>query len=307
MLDDEELVQVRQYVIKILPELIRAEPEIATTIEGILAEHFPRRDELARMLEKVDRNYEAISQHREETKQRFEQVDQRFEQVDQRFEQVDQRFEQVDQRFEQVDQRFEQVDQRFEQVDQRFEQVDHTIAELREDMNLRFEQIDRNFGEVKSEQLQMRRDIAKIYAEQTNMNRRMEGMEKWVKFVTGDLRNEKGQTMEDMFAAALRYGLKNPDIKPEHIHLRQRLVDTEGLVFPKGFETDIDIIAQNDEILVFEVKSTAKKSEVEMHAVRTQLVALQNPAKKVRGIFITLAAHENIRQRCADLGIELVD
>ena len=34
MLDEKELTQVRDYVIKILPELLRSEPEIATTIEG---------------------------------------------------------------------------------------------------------------------------------------------------------------------------------------------------------------------------------------------------------------------------------
>jgi hypothetical protein len=48
MLDEKELAQVREYVISILPELLRSEPEIATTIEGILAQHFPRRDEFAR-------------------------------------------------------------------------------------------------------------------------------------------------------------------------------------------------------------------------------------------------------------------
>jgi len=80
MLAENEFKQIRDYVIKILPDIIRQEPEVATTIEGILAEHFPRRDELAQMLAEV-------REHRQETKGNFEQVDQRFEQVDQRFEQ----------------------------------------------------------------------------------------------------------------------------------------------------------------------------------------------------------------------------
>ena len=63
MLNEIELVQVRDYVIGILPELLRQEPEIATTIEGMLAQQFPRRDEFARLLDEVrdDRQWKAIA------------------------------------------------------------------------------------------------------------------------------------------------------------------------------------------------------------------------------------------------------
>lgn len=53
MLDEKELSQIRDYVIRILPELLREEPETATTIEGMLAQHFPRRDEFARLLDEL--------------------------------------------------------------------------------------------------------------------------------------------------------------------------------------------------------------------------------------------------------------
>ncbi len=53
VLDEKDLVQIRNYVIRILPELLREEPEIATTIEGILAQQFPRRDEFARLLDEL--------------------------------------------------------------------------------------------------------------------------------------------------------------------------------------------------------------------------------------------------------------
>ncbi len=50
MLDEKELEQVRNYVHQILPQAIRQEPDIAVALEGLLARHFPRRDEFARML-----------------------------------------------------------------------------------------------------------------------------------------------------------------------------------------------------------------------------------------------------------------
>jgi hypothetical protein len=50
MIEEKEFPQVRDYVLKVLPEIIQREPEVATIIEGILAEHSPRHDRLARLL-----------------------------------------------------------------------------------------------------------------------------------------------------------------------------------------------------------------------------------------------------------------
>lgn len=254
MLEQKELEQVRDYVIEILPELLRKDPRIATTIEGILAQQFPRRDEFARLLDEVQ-------QARLETRDRFEQVDQRFEQVDQRF---------------------EQIDQRFEQVDQRFDGIDRTL-------------------------LGMRRDIVKLQSGQETIIKRIDGMQSWVDFVLGNLRNEKGKALEDLVAAALRYGLNNPHITPENIQLRQKLVDYKGEVFIPGFETEVDVIAENGELLVFEVKAGAKASDVGIFALKVKLITTQNPEKGVRGVFITLAASADVREQCLRYGVDLVD
>ncbi len=226
MLDEKDLKQVRDYVIRILPELLRKEPEIATTIEGMLAEMFPRRDEFARLLDEV-------REHRVETRQRFERVE-------------------------------------------------HS-------------------------QLEIRRGIAQVQHGQDILLKRIDGQEAWLRFVTGTLRSEKGQTYEDLVAVALRYGLKNPDISPEKIRLRQKLVDADGRAFKPGFTTEVDLIAEDGKLIVFEVKATAKASEVGIFALKVELVAAQNPDKAVRGVFITLAASPEVRQSCAEYGLDLVD
>jgi len=133
----------------------------------------------------------------------------------------------------------------------------------------------------------------------------MDGQEAWLRFVTGNLGAEKGQNLEDMFAVALRHGLKNPDISPDKIRLRQKLVDVEGEVFKRGFATEVDLIAENDRLIVFEVKATAKPSEVDIFALKVELVAAQNPDRQVRGMLITLAPSVDVRQRCAECGLEL--
>jgi hypothetical protein len=289
MLQEAELIQVRDYVIKILPELLRSQPEIATTIEGILAQQFPRRDEFARLLDEVQAA-------RLENKEHFEQVDQRFEQVDQRFEQVDQRFEQVDQRFEQVDQRFEQVDQRFEQVDRRFVQVDE-----------RFEGVDQRLDRLEKGQLVLRRDVAKLQSGQDYLTRYVKGMEAWIRLIAGQIRNEKGQVAEEVVALGLRFGLGQPDIKAENIRLRQKLVDRDGLVFPIPYETEVDLVANNGEMLVFEVKASDSFREVSSFAVKLHLLTLQNPDKRVRGVFIAPEPSADVRRLCEQYGIELVE
>jgi hypothetical protein len=53
MLPDKDLAQIQDYLIQILPQLLREEPKIVTTLEGIIAHQFPRRDEFARMVDEL--------------------------------------------------------------------------------------------------------------------------------------------------------------------------------------------------------------------------------------------------------------
>ncbi len=210
---------------------------------------------------------------------RLEQMEQRIEQVEQR---VDLLHEEMNQRFDQVDQRFEQIDQRFEQVDQRFEQVhqDH---------------------------LELKRRVIKLESGQKQILEKMTGFDAWLKVITGNVGTEKGQTLEDLFAIALQYGLKNPNIKPETIQLRQELMDIEGLIFRKNDGTEIDLIAENGKLTVFEVKATANIDDVDLFGMKIELVRLQNQDKEVQGILVSPGAGERIKKRCMEFRLELLD
>jgi len=163
-------------------------------------------------------------------------------------------------------QRLDQIDQRFEQIDQRFDQIDQ-----------RFDQMDKHFEDLRN----------------------------WVELVIGRAQVRSGRNLEDVVAAALRVALKCPDIRAESIRLRQKIVDTDGLVFPRGRQKEVDLIATDDEYIAFEVKSAAEVEDVEDFAEKVELLRLLNPDKKVRGVFVTLAPEPDIRQRCEELGIEL--
>ena len=156
--------------------------------------------------------------------------------------------------------------QRFDQVDQRFDRVDQ-----------RFDQ----------------------------MNRHFEDLRDWVELVVGHFQVRSGRKLEDVVAAALRLALKRPDIRPESIRLRQKIVDVEGRVFPRGRQKEIDLVATDGEYLAFEVKSAAEVDDVDNFADKIELLRLLNPDKTVRGVLITLAPEPDVRQRCQELGIEL--
>ena len=353
MMSQSDLAQIRNDFIKFLPQLLREEPDVRTTIEGIIAQQFPRKDEFVELLKEVKSQRKDMERHfvqvdkrinlleqkiepignldqrlnllvqafeklaqrleqvegrvdllHEEMNKRFEQVERRFEQVDQRIdllhEEMNKRFEQVDRRIdllhEEMNKRFERVDQRFDKIDQRFEQVDQ-----------RFDKVDQRFEQMHNTQVDMKRDILKLRENQDLILKRMEGQEKWLQVVTGNMGTEKGETLEQLFAEALSYGLKNPDIKPESIRLNQKIEDLDGLLFKKPRYGEVDLIAQNGKLIVLEIKATAKPDDVNTLSWKVELLQLQNPDKQVQGLFIAMGASEKVRQRCLEYEIELID
>lgn len=267
----EELEQVKEMVLRDLPRVLESDPRFVVFVEGIISEKFPRRDEFARLLDE----FQAM---RGEMAQRFEAMQRemtaRFEAVDRRFTAGDQRFDSVDQRLDKVEQRLDNVDQRLDNVDQRLEQVDQRL----DTMDQRFEAL-------------------------TNEVR---GLRHWMHMNVGGLQGRIGKRMEDVVAGAFCYGLERADIKPENVKLRQKITDPEGVVFRPGREREVDIIALDREIIVFEVKAAADPDDVESFADKLELVRHQNPNVKVDGVFVSLGADARVRRRCAEKGLRLI-
>ncbi len=174
--------------------------------------------------------------------------------------------------------RFDQVDQRFEQVDQRFEQVDQQFIELR----------------------------TKVREMDSRLNQNMSDLRDWVQVIAGELQMRVGRNLEDIVAGALRLGLNRPDIDAQNVRLRQKISDPEGLVFKTGAQKEVDLLAHDGELLVFEVKSAPDVEDVEYFADKVELARLQNPTKQVRGVFIAVGAAKEIRGDCARRGLQLI-
>jgi chromosome segregation ATPase len=365
MLTEVDFHQIQDYFLKQLPQWLRQSPEIVTTLEGIMAQQFPRRDDFARLLEEMKSLRQEVSwrlelqsqelhDHRQEVEQRLalhrqelhdfrQEVEQRLASHSQELhdfrQEVEQRLalhsqelhdfrKEVEQRLASHSQELhdfrKEVEQRLalhsqeildlrKEMEQRHDSLRQEIELLRQEMERRFEQVDKRFEsvdqqfvEVRSDILQIKRKIIKLQAGQENILKRLDGQENWLRLTIGSLHSDKGETLEDMFAAGLRYGLKDDEITADTIRLREPLVDEEGLVFEKGYETEVDLVAQNGRLTVFEVKATAKAGEVDFFAWKVKLVRAQNPTLQVRGVFICLGAPSVVKRRCRENGLELL-
>jgi len=297
---ESNLSYIRDYVLKILPQLLREEPTVVMAIESLIAQQFPRRDEFTRLLDEIKQQREDLHQQIELNTQRLEyfqaEVKQQFQLQRQEMEQrLESHRLEVQQRLEALR---EDLQQRLEALR---EDLQQRLEALREDMNRRFEQ-------VHQDHLKLKRRIIKLESGQDLILNRMTGMEAWLKVISGNLGTEKGQTLEDLFAIALRYGLKNPDIKPETILLRQELVDVNGEIFlRKGYGTEVDLIAENGQLTVFEVKAHGEMDDVDWFVMKVELLRRQQPTQPVRGVFISPGAGEKMKQRCIEFGVELLD
>jgi hypothetical protein len=205
----------------------------------------------------------------------------------------------------------EDSNRRFEQAEQRIDLLQEEVKQLREEMNKRFEllqaEMNRRFEEQKREQLDMKRRLINIQSMLDRMDEKITKFDAWLKVVTGNVGDKRGREAEQLFALGLSYGLKRSDIKPETIQLCCEFQDEEGIVFPKkGKFIEVDIMAENSQLSVFEVKITAIETDVITLFRKVQLIQHQTPDKSVSGIFISPEASEKVKQCCAEYDLMFV-
>jgi len=99
MINERQLEEIRQSILRDLPRVLEKDPQFVVFIEGLISERFPRRDEFARLLDEFTSfRHEALILG--QSGRFFDQVDQRFDRVEQHLGDVDQRFDRVEQRLD---------------------------------------------------------------------------------------------------------------------------------------------------------------------------------------------------------------
>lgn len=103
-------------------------------------------------------------------------------------------------------------------------------------------------------------DIAKIikhsdrrFEEATNERKEISKKVSELSVAIGSLCDRSGKVLEDTIIEILNDELIRENIQASRIH-KELMVDEEGIVFPKNFSTDIDVLIENDKTILIEVK-----------------------------------------------------
>jgi hypothetical protein len=221
-------------LIKLLPKLIKENDEIRGAVISALSGVISTKDDLKVYSERMDKSFkELIKQMDKRFESMQEQMDKRFESMQ---EQMDKRFEsmqeQMDKRFEAVDKRFEELiqlmDKRFEAVDKRFERM--------------LEQMDRGFEEARKERSEIKTSISTL------------GM-------------RAGFQLEKAILDLLNDKIIQKNINISKIK-KVELVDKEGKIFYKNFNTDIDVLIENGNRILIEIKFKPDNRDI-FHLMKT--------------------------------------
>jgi hypothetical protein len=79
------------------------------------------------------------------------------------------------------------------------------LHEFRSETTQHFEQVDKRFEQVDRTLVAMKREMVQLTSGQESIIKRMDGIEGWFKYVTCTMRNDKGESLEEMVAAGLRW------------------------------------------------------------------------------------------------------
>ena len=179
------------------------------------------------------------------------------------------------------DERFEaiqhQMDVRFEaiqhQIDERFEAIQHQMDERFEAMDKRFEALNSRFDEL------------------ILINSRFESKE--------------GKNFEKMVFSLMKETLKikNIDInKIRNIHLEDR----EGNIFPPNYVTDIDVLLENGDLILLEVKSSADQRDLIHLLMNAKLYEHVHKKKPTQLMIVALRIKEDAFNYALDHQIRVV-
>ncbi|MGC8779766.1 MAG: hypothetical protein ACP5UQ_02780, partial [Anaerolineae bacterium] len=179
--------------------------------------------------------------------------------------------------------------------------VEQGLQEVRQEMAQGFQEVRQEMAQGLQE---VRQEMAQGFQE---VRQEIGDLRSWTQLVVGRLQTRVGRNLEDLVAGALRVALRRPDIKPKQLRLRQVIVDEQGLVgLPGKRRFEIDILAEDGQLTVFEIKSFCDTDDVNNLADRVTLVQALHPERKVEGVMIALGIDYGVPERCAELGITLV-
>jgi len=186
-----------------------------------------------------------------------------------------------------------------EDMNRGFERHDKEIAELREDMKRGFERYDRELAKLREDMNKgferYDREIARL---REDMNRGFELVNRHL----SALGARWGIMAEDAFREGLRGVLeKELGLRVE----RWSAYDEAGEVFGYPSEVEVDIAVKDGKIILIEVSSHVRVSDVYCFKRKAEFYAKRTGEKPERLVIVTPYAEERAIEASKELGIEV--
>ncbi|MHA1698293.1 MAG: hypothetical protein ACTSWN_05585 [Promethearchaeota archaeon] len=258
----------KEELLRILPQLIREDDTIKGAIITALSGVVATREDIRDLIETLDRRFEAAAKEREAMRK---QADKRFAAMQ----------EQMDKRFEVAAQERKAI---LEEMHKRFEEAAKEREAIREQIDKRFEEAAKEREAIR-EQMNKKLDILDLSI------RRME--------------TKEGRLLESTILKLMAETLKMENIDPNKITKKQ-ITDRDGKVFLKGYSTDVDVIVQDGNTYILEIKASADNNYVEHFYQIGRLYELVENRKVTMKILVALRATERAFVSASKLGIHII-
>ncbi len=208
-----------------------------------------------------------------------------------------------------------QMDERFLKVYERMEKHDEEIKNIREEIKSIREEIKLQNEEIKSIREEMKlqnEEIKSIREEMKQQNDRIENLIVAMNNGFSLLHNEMakisskyGKMREQEAHKLLNEVLKHlgmPSFKVRKV----QLIDKEGIVFGKGYITDVDLyLEKDDEVWAFEFKANCDRFDLFGFHKVCELLEKGYGKKVVRKILACFDLSDEVREDAKTFGIEI--
>jgi len=207
---------------------------------------------------------------KEETEDRFEKL----------LKEIQRQREEANKRFEEHQRRFEEYQKRFEEHDRKFNALWAEVRALREEANRRFEEHQKRFEEMLNEIRRVDRRIDRTI---------------------GALGARWGISTEHVFREAIKSVIEDiTGLKVE----RYLKYDTEGKVFGRPDQVELDLVIHDGMVWIMEIKSSISKPEVYAFFRKVEFYREKEGKEVKRRIIVSPMIEPSAMEIIEDLGIE---
>jgi len=292
-----EGTELEQRIEQIVNQKIQARLE--TVQLALLRKEFLTREEFLAAMQKMDKRFEDMLA---EMNRRFETVDKRFEAMDKRFEDM---LAEMNRRFETVDKRFEAMDKRFEAVDKRFEDMLAEMNRRFEAVNKRFEAVDKRFEAIDKRFEAVDKRFEALIAEMHQGFEESRRMYLQLRAAIDNLGARSGVSLQETILELMNTLIVKAGVDYKQVQ-RKTIVDVNGDVFFQGFSTDVDVLARDGEIHLFEVKYKADQRDCDHFLKVARLFEKVEKVRPDKLYLITLEISQKTLRAIAHLPVEII-